>query len=53
MYILRQTRRYVHLLIHLLGEYANISREPKSMILCESLTQRVYTSRASALHKID
>jgi hypothetical protein len=31
----------------LFGEYADVSREPKSMILCESLTQRVYTSRAS------
>ncbi|WP_144005364.1 hypothetical protein [Clostridium sp. DL-VIII] len=26
-----------------------MSREPKSMILCESLTQRAYASRASAM----
>jgi hypothetical protein len=31
----------------LFGKHADVSREPKSMIWCESLTQRVYTSRAS------
>jgi len=30
-----------------------MSREPKSMILCGSLTQRVYTSRASLQHGTD
>ena len=30
-----------------------MSREPKSMIWCESLTQRVYTSRASFQRKTD
>ena len=37
----------------LLANITDVSREPKSMILCESLTQRVYTSRASLWHKID
>ena len=31
----------------LLANITNVSRETKSMIWCESLTQRVYTSRAS------
>jgi len=37
----------------LLADIIDVSREPKSIILCESLTQRVYTSRASLWRKID
>jgi hypothetical protein len=37
----------------LLANITDVSREPKSMILCESLTQRGYTSRASLWRKID
>ena len=47
MDIFHQARRQSAIIASLLWYFANVSREQKSLIFCESLTQRVYTSRAS------
>ena len=39
MNIFHQARRRIALIAGLLGEFADVSSEPKSMIWCESLTQ--------------